>query len=211
MILPVLDGAILQCSIAQVQNQQIIENVIHYRLAVNPSAVVNGSDVIDLMIPFLQSAAGNIADVMKSAFAGDWQFTGIIYQWIYPARFIPITSTTNQGPGLAAFPFMPANVGTTLTKYSVDASRHGRGSMHFAGMTAADVSGGIVSAGRVATMNALGARLTTVVDVSAVPGAISMTPIIFNRATPENSARWENYNPEKTSRVNRRRTVGVGI
>lgn len=99
----------------------------------------------------------------------------------------------------------------TTTKLAIEATRHGIGSFHLGGVANGDTLNGNVTVQGVNRASIVADAMSQVIDVSAVPGAVTLRPIIYNRVDPTASLNWVEWKVQLTARVERRRTVGLGV
>jgi len=208
---PVASQDILEVRMLQRMAGQVLMNVLHYRLGVAGASIVEGNDVVIEAATTAFENAGGIISILKGISNQAWAYEGTIYQWIHTTRYTANRRNQGAGPGVVVGLAAPPNVMSTITKRSLFADRHGVGSIHIGGMTSTDITLGMLSAGRITNLSSLGELLILDIDVSAIPNALELTPIILNKSSPGASYSWHEATVQATSRVQRRRTVGLGI
>jgi len=208
---PVVDGAILEFRILQRMSGQTIMNVLHYKYSGAAATVVEGDSVAVIVRDQIFLDPGGIIPTLKTISNAAWAYEGLEFQWIHPTRYVSSRVNSLAGPGAAAGSPLPQNVHQTVTKRSIIASKHGVGSFHLTGMSIGDVILGSITAARITAITPIVVKMIEQVDVSAVEGALTMTPTILNKASPISSQNYNQVLIQNTVRVQRRRTVGVGI
>lgn len=208
---PVNDGAILEVTLSQRMNSQTLLNIFHYRLITSPGATVDGDTVVAILTAALLDPPVELAVNLKAASPANWAYDGLVTQWITPTRYTRFFDNTDAGAGALLSSPTPQNVAITTTKLAIEATRHGIGSFHLGGVASGDVLNGAITVQGVAHAAIVADAMMQVVDVSAAAGALTLRPVIFNRVTPSASLNWVEYKTQLTSRVERRRTVGLGI
>lgn len=211
MARPVGSGAILEVTIDQTSNSQILLNIFHYRLITTPSTTVDGDDVTGLLATTILGGGVQLPVNLRALCPTNWRWNSWRTQWIHPTRYTRVSYDAGAGTGGVLSTNTPQNLALTMTKRAVEANRHGIGSLHFGGLTSGDFLNGEITAAGQTKMELIGDAIDQVVDVSAVPNAVSLTPILFNRNSPASSLNWVEYVVQNTVRVERRRTVGLGI
>lgn len=127
-------------------------------------------------------------------------------QVIHPVRMFRQDHAIGT-PGLRGTA-ITANVASVITRKTTVGTRKGRGNIHIPNTAlAADVTGGMISPG-------LGALLEShaVEMLANIPDFDTgeLFPILYNRSDPNASRELASCNVQATSRVMRRRTIGVG-
>lgn len=205
------NNAILQVTFRQRWNQQEILNVLHWRLGVTGGGTVDGDNIQTVMHTWLAVRVGNFVSQLKNMNHVEWTYLSEQYQWLWPLRYTPTFDSETFGNGNKAGTPLPQNVCSVLTKKGVVADRHNIGRIHFSGRTTADHLNGSISAPHVTELANIAINLEQAIDVSEVPNATLMRPIIFNRVNPDQSVLLDGLTIMTTMRVIRRRTVGVGV
>ena len=128
-------------------------------------------------------------------------------QWITPVRHAYIIDPAGPVAGQQLGDVLPVNVQISLTLRGEDADRHNIGRKEMGGVIAAFLTG--------SNLNAVGRTpyedfCETLTTEHIGPEGEQYTHVIFNRQTPELSPEVFEAFPQTSSRVTRRRTVGVG-
>jgi len=211
MARPVGSGAILEVTIDQTMNAQTLLNIFHFRLQNTGSAIVDGDDVTGELALKVLGAPVLFPEALRALCPANWRWNSWRTQWINPTRYTTVSYDFGAGIGDALTSNTPQNVALVGTKKAVEANRHGIGSWHFGGLVGADLLNGVITATGRTKMELIGDTMIQVIDVTAVPNALSLSPIIYNRVAPADSLRAVEYVIQNTVRVERRRTVGLGI
>jgi hypothetical protein len=200
---PLATGSICEVRIYTRYLEQTCLNVLHYRLTTATVADYGPAmeGLRDSMI-----IAGSIVDRLAAVMSPDAEVYRVDAQPVSAVRLRsrsanPSTSGTLAGVNL------PPNVALVLTKNTDVAARWGQGSMHIPGITVAASAGGVATPAALAAMGLLG---TEVRAVRAV-GLSVFEPVLWNSVIPARATRINQTVAQTTSRVMRRRTVGVGI
>lgn len=200
---PVADGSILEVTIQGRHNDQTVLSLFHYRL-VGSLGLPDGEAAIDAFDLEFQ-AVGGIADQYLSCCSNEYLGTRIHYQWIYNIRYHKKDFANRNGDGKVAVPAHPQNVGSAITKFNNIAGRHSRGTLHMPAVPQTFTTAGRLNGVGSLTYLTLASQLQTVL----VTG--TMEPVLLNKANPALSKVIDGATVEETTRINRRRTVGVGI
>jgi len=211
MARPVTDLAVLQVSIIGRYAGQRIMNVWHYWL-VDPTPVgLDGDAVVTALMAVLNPGGGG--DILRlyrtmSNEACDW--LQVRCQWISPIRYSYTVFTNGTGPGEVVGQPLPANVAGVVTLRTTDPGPGGMGRKHFSGLTVTDVSGSIMTNDFLVNVSPILDRMGQFIDLAALSADASLVPIVYNKTDLAASNIWTAYTIQDTSRVMRRRTVGVG-
>ena len=161
------------------------------------------------------SALGTITNWMKggtvgtaylAATAADWAAFRVQAQLIYPTRYRPIQATWT-GPGVGGASKTP-NVGSALTRYGETANRHSIGTIHMPALPSENYNDGVLDA---TITLALGNLLAYWTANNSMGTTSTFQPVLYNRATPTNSVVVIGGTVQPQVRIDRRRTVGLGI
>lgn len=152
------------------------------------------SDDMDFMANFGACLSSDAGDVTFSA------------QWIYPVRWayrVFGTLITPSGPANAA----PQNVAAAITKRGTIATRDAIGTTHMGAVPREWLVNGFV-------VQPVGEPYTAFADLiplDLVDGTeVKYAPILYKRSAPEESIFIAEAFVQQTSRIMRRRTVGLG-
>lgn len=203
---PVSNGNIVEVTFFGRMADQVLMSVFHYRV----TGITDGADgtaLSDSLNNALKLPAGLETTYTQSC-SQDYAFERVTIQWIYNIRYTRQEYVPAQGQGAINSPGLPPNDSVALTKRTDTANRHNRGTLHMPGVAVQSVLNGNVTPAGLVTYSNLGTRVAAL--VTTADGA-NFTPVIFNRGTPQNSPTILTCTPQNTSRVQRRRTVGLGI
>jgi len=198
-------GAILQVTLDFTVNGQLNMALFHYVFQTG-TAIADGKaaaldfiskiEVADELVPrFLDCISDEVLDLKVRA------------QWIWPARFRFVPSPTPPAAGGSLNAPLPSNVAAAITKYAETADRHGLGTLHIGGVPVTFVQDSLITVGGLIAYDALGDKMSSVYVLTT---GQAMAPVLYRRGNPALSPVIIEANPQSTSRVSRRRTVGVG-
>jgi len=193
-------------------------NVWHWRWEQGTTPITDGANALEDLQAALEASGWR--DSYQAMLAPQviniyWDF-----QWIHPTRYVKRTNVLGPS-GTAPDATTVTNLAAALEFRSDIATRRGSGTKHIAGI------GGLTSAAGQISAPQLGAMDDFSVIHMLVPGVHGgfFRPIIFGRARPAYVDKHGNthpalpvstlpitsFNAQPTTRVMRRRTVGVGI
>lgn len=202
----VTDGAILELVIHSTLNLQRQMTVLHYRLSDSSSPADQFGKLANADLRF--AAADGPYDAIAAASGSDCEFQLVQLQWIYPTRYayrrfdsMPLVGQDDQ-------PCYPSNVSATITKRGEEANRHNIGAVHLPNVPIEKIVGGKFVPGYLTTLEALAVALKT--PYTMATGG-TLTPILANKANLAASVPVATTVVQEYSRVQRRRTVGLGI
>jgi len=205
MAYPIVDGSIAEVSIEMAVNGQNCMSLFHYYLE-QDAPVVDGAALMLELLGWFVGAAGPfpeyedcIPDVVNNM--------SVYGQWITPDRFRYEIAPAGPFAGNVANAPLPQNVSAAITKFGDAANRHNIGTLHMPAVPVNFVQDGMISAVGLAAYGALAAVMQ---DGFISAGGHVLSPVIFNRLSPNDSPYIIGAFTQLTSRVNRRRTVGLG-
>lgn len=191
---------------------QTILNVWHYTLTGGAAGTYDGDAIQAALRSEIGLAVADDLPMLMRAFTNEAvDFLDLRYQWIWPTRYSPVYSGTGSGPGAIAETPLPANVAATTTITTEVAGPAGRGSKHWGGLSITDLDAGFITATLKGHLDNVMQLMGQVVTPAMGAGGNSLVPIVYHRAAPNASYPWSQFIHQNTSRVMRRRTVGVGI
>lgn len=200
---PLLPDAVVQVIIETNLNSQRLLNVLHYQADGTGAADYNVA--LNALIGVLLTP-GDLVDTLSACQSNEAQIRRISAQPVYPAR-LAIISEVQAIDGTVAQPALPQNTSLVVTKRSDLATRYGVGSIHIPGIPTTFVANGFITGAASAAMTAFADQASG----QKMAAGIIWTPVLWNLATPGRVTVWDRYVIQDTSRVMRRRTVGVGI
>jgi hypothetical protein len=152
-----------------------------------------------------------LAEKVADCYSSDVSIMNIYAQKIWPTRFVRFSGTPTVNEGEIQGDALPQNVAHAITLRSEFTGADGRGTKHIGGVPTTWSIGGQMTQAAYDAYAALADELVTARTVN-VPGggAFVMKPIAYHRATPSVSALVDNWIISRTTRVMRRRTVGLG-
>lgn len=205
---PLPTGAVIQVTILGTDgdaNRRI--NVLHYQFT-SSTGFPDYKDWLDTVLwPHLSQVNG-ILDQMKRSMCNACSIEQVWMQPVTPVRRLKLIKQYGQ-VGVVNLPQGPPNVAVTFTKYTESAARWGLGSFHFGGLCQ-----NINNAGRVndlgygVQLDALANSLKQAVFLGA---SLVAVPVLYSGDEPQRVTEVIDVQWQKTIRVMRRRTLGVGI
>lgn len=204
------DGAILEVTLVGDLNGSTSLNILHYRA----EGVTGSPDFTSQAQEFFDSlnALGGLLERYKDCISDDWFSREVRLQLISPVRYSYQTFLWT-GTGTEAQPALPPNDSIMLIKRNVLTGRRNRGSLHLPGVPVTFVAEGRITTAASLVVNNLGDVMVEAITGVATPPnpAHLFVPVIFNKDNPIVSPRFDSATAQFTSRVMRRRTVGLGI
>lgn len=199
-------SSIMEVTCELQHNLQTVMSVFHFKLT-SGGSITDGSAALLAMSNAMQ-AGGGLWLNWVSAISDDLS-NGMIYcQWIFPTRYSLRSFVPAVASGQVAITSFPQNLAVSITKMSDFGTRRGRGTLHMPGVPNTWVDGGELSAAGLAGYVAIRDDLN---DTVVLATGHTLTPVIYNRSAPGDSITITDALLQPTSRVMRRRTVGVGI
>lgn len=144
------------------------------------------------------------------------QVTTVTTQKIQPVRYAAGVYNYNQ-PGTNEFNSSTSNTGATITRKCQQAGRRFVGFIQIPGLAQENVDNGLITNGYIALMSTVASRMLNVFS-STSDGLLRGEPGLIHRVWNPVTEKWE-YDgftktwqtiPQRSARVMRRRTVGVG-
>lgn len=200
------NGAVLEVVVHSTLNAQRQMTVLHYKLS-DMSAPADQFVKLEAVDTRFALADG-IYDAIAAASGNDCEFQEVQLQWIFPTRFA--YRRFDSMPLIGQYPniCLPSNVAATITKKGVEAGRHSIGAVHLPNVPQETMVEGLFQAPYTTALEALATALKTPYTI-ATGG--TLTPIIANRASLGGSKEVVTTVVQLSTRVQRRRTLGLGI
>lgn len=209
MAYQVANDSIVQVILRGRMGAQECMNVMHFR-PVDPPAgdIADGLNNLTEIVGILDPIGAGWSHLV-SLYASD-QFTMdyLQAQYIWPTRFSYARFAANTTGGTVVGDPAPPNVQAAVTLQGDGVGRHQRGGMRLAGLVASDVTSGLLDAGLVSKINDLVEFL--IEPFTPTTSALEYEAVIFQREAPGASVPVTHFHTQSTSRVERRRTVGLG-
>jgi len=207
---PLSNGDIVEFSIHGTHEGQRVLNVFHYEIELGIGAF---PDLVTAADAFLGELFGTdkFADRYQEVTSQDLAINEFVLQKIWPLRMARIVKPQTGLTGLVEETALPPNDSVVLIKRNDSTGRHNRGRIHMPAVPVSFVEGGMVTGTARALYDLFGARAAEVIEITSGGGPVTFTPVLYQRLMPGNSAQWTSALTQGTSRVVRRRTVGVGI
>jgi hypothetical protein len=203
MATPLVPGAIIAVTVETTLNGQTMLNVLHYVLG-----TVGTADYIAALTALntLLNGAGGLTDAMKACMSQDADFVSTMCQVVAPTRLVGVKAAVVKSGSVLATA-LPQNVSAVITKRTDQASRRGIGSFHLGAIASTQVDAGYLTGPLIGNLTTLG----NVIRSTLAVGTQSYTPCLWSPITPAETRILVSTTVQQTSRVMRRRTVGVGI
>lgn len=185
---------------------------LHYRLQPDEGVMddPDGEEVLGQISTQLSSPL-SVDEDYTSVLSSDIAKTTRIQQVIYPQRFVKVVYALDfDGVGTAPAPMMPPNAAHVITLRGDIATPHARGNKHIGGVPKEWTEDGFATGAALAAYATLADQLKGSFSITTAVGNFNVYPVIYNRANPTISIAVTNYTLGETTRVERRRTVGLG-
>lgn len=181
-------------------------NVLHWRNGEDevPDAQTALQDTLDDMF---DNPGGSVLDAYVAGLSADLTLLYADAQVIYPLRRAYERKVLDvQCSGDT--PALPPNVSASITKRSTFAGAGSEGRIAIPGMMPQNQAGGEWTLDGIGVLNDIAAQWIAPLTLGTFTGAAR--PIIYHRTNPNISVTWETLTIQPTTRVQRRRTVGLG-
>ena len=202
------NGAIVLVSVMSSQQSNVIMNTLHYQYTTQAAPVQYTGPCLQLAQAFEVVNTG-LVDLMRDIQHNSLLHFAVWVQPIFPNRYTKVRIEFPR-PGRLDAPPLPMNTAMTITKSSAIAKRYGRGSFHIGGMTTLHMANeGSWNQAGLTLGNNIAAKLTA--NVATVDPIGVFTPVLFNQAVPQRITFVDGAVAQNSIRVERRRTLGLGI
>lgn len=170
-------------------------------------------DVINAFHDEWIDALGGVAQKLAACYSSGMTNITYDYQIVYPVRYIKLTrSSASYSTGSVSGTSLPPNVASVMTLRGDLGNRHNLANKHLGAVPTTFSANGLVTPTGLASYAAYAdAAIDQGATVTVDGSNYTMKPIIYNRAVPVDSVGITNYQIGQTTRVERRRTVGLGI
>lgn len=205
MAYPIVDGSIAEVSVEMSVNGQNCMSLFHYYLEEEDPVTDGAALLVELLNWF--AGGGGPFTAYEECIPDTVIDMSVYGQWITPTRYRYEIAAGGPFVGDVNSPPYPPNVSAAITKFGEAADRHNIGTLHMPAVPTTFIVDGMISAVGLGAYGGLASVLSNGF-VSAAGHALS--PVIFNRASPGDSPYIIGAFTQLTSRVNRRRTVGLG-
>jgi hypothetical protein len=208
MAFELTNGSIVLVTIMQSQQSNVIMNTLHYQYSTQAAPILYTGPCGELAAA-INTAQTGIVDLMRSLQSNSLVHFATWVQPVWPNRYTKVVLPYNK-PGLTADTPIGMNSAMTITKTSAVAKRYGRGSFHLGGLTVGLLANaGSFNNDALEGGDLLGSALTANVSTVAPIGLFS--PIVWNFKVPQRITPIDGKIIQNSVRVERRRTLGVGI
>lgn len=202
-------GSIIEATVLGNLNGQRIMSVFHYRVTVESTIIDPALEIVDFNESWFDPAVPlGFAQLYSGSVPENHNITQSAAQVVAPLRRARVTQnvTLTGARAAAAVP----NTAVVITKRTAFAGRDQIGSVHLPLDPATDAAGGFVDAALKSVLEAFAAGM--LLDVTGTAGGGVYTPVIWHRdaAAPDDFDTVTNTVVQDTTRVMRRRTVGLG-
>lgn len=205
MAYPIPNGGVVEIVANQRLAGQVILNIFHYKAE---GTVTDAKPELIELLDVVNSAGGNsIAEKMAQAQGLGLTYDSWTVQLISPTRYLKMAKAPAYAGAEGEGTSMPPNVAAVLTKKAEVSGRHGIGNMHLGGVPKEQAVNGSWTAEYMLLLQALAATLPESITTTT----ITWRPVLIQRAQISSSVRFVEVQPQKTTRIMRRRTVGLGI
>lgn len=203
---PLAVGDIVQATIHSSAADQILLNVLHYRVttAIGDTYV----NQMEAIAEAIGNAVGSIGAQMVGMMSQDATLRGVDTQRVASTRS-PFFRLTVDAPGIVNTPCPSPNVALSVTKRCVNSGRGFNGRFQLGGIPEGVASNGRFEAAYMTDAQTLATRLAAKLDVGIVNEALE--PVIWRGPGHLAFRDIMQWIPQDTVRTMHRRTVGLGI
>lgn len=211
MARPVSDGAVLEVRVFGICNGQRLMNVWHYWLIDPTPTTIDGDAAVNALLAVLNPGGGGDLLRLYRAYSNEnVTWLRLHLQWVAPIRYSYISVNNGAGAGEVVEGPLPVNVCGVAQLRSIDPGPGGSGRKHFGGLSVTDVSGSLMTNDFITGVEPIIERMGQIIDLAALSADATLNPAIWNKEDHTKTNIWTSYQLMSTSRVMRRRTVGVG-
>lgn len=201
---------LIEVRIMQRISGQTVMNVLHYQVdQEGGTPVTNGYGWLQQLALWVANDADGVVDNMRERTCTAVQYTGVYAQKIRPTRYRAAYAPLTLTGDIPDEPISTQNQARVFSKLTELAVRGGTGSFHLAGFPATDIENGeftpAVLLGDGQLVNALEASITPVI------GQARVRPVVWSGRPTSVMKPILDVEPQRTARVMRRRTVGLGV
>ena len=202
--------SIIAATLTMRMNGQTLMNTMHYQPDGSETGTFSdGAAVLDDFATKIDEAGVGWSFLMGVFTSTVLEMVELKLQFVYPVRYAyktyPAATALGTQPGDA----LPQNVAAALTFQSNRAGRHEHGTLKIGGLPSSAVVGGNVDGPTRAHISSLGDFLKETAEIPAA--GFTYKGIIYRRTSPSTSSDISHNSVGTSARVNRRRTVGLGI
>jgi|SRR6476620_11006904 len=140
----------------------------------------------------------------------DASVADVIFQVISPTRLVRKVFHPGDGEGHVIEDALPPNVSHVITLQTDIAVPRVVGNKHIGAVPVTGTLGGEITDPQKTLMNTLAGSLISDCDFTIAGNDYSLQPVMLNKTTPADSKRVFTGYTQTTTRVERRRTVGLG-
>jgi len=204
--MPVTVGDVFQVTMKGTLLGQTIMNTFHYGMSVVTGAPTQTAVQNEILVKL--AVAGGFYDKFLDILPGNYTLDEVWVQFILDTRYRKRVAVQGLN-GTFGQDSEVTNIAAVASRFGDAANRRNQGSVHFAiGGSGSWIVGGLISAGVETKVNAFLPHLYTA-QALATLGTIQ--PILIHGTSKLNAIPLTSAVTQLTSRVMRRRTVGLGI
>lgn len=194
---------------ARLFGQQILFTT-HWRFdSVEPGTTVQAEETFEAWAAFLDSAEGwgkAYADSVSQSLTG----LTYVFQRIQPVRMVSKRIASTFTEGQVAEDSLPPNTSHVLTLRCDETGRNKVGNRHIAAVPPSFTENGMITADGITALSGLGETLMPFTSFEVGLDTLQFGPVIYHRDAIPTYSEITNYSIQQTTRVERRRTVGLG-
>lgn len=205
MAYPIVNDSVVEITFEGRHQQQQTMSLFHYRVS-GTTGVTDGEELIRNFITELRGADELFA-IYSTILSTELRDLNVYGQLVYPVRYRYTSDgapdVTGDTPGGA----FPPNVQAAITRAAEKAGRKYISHLSLPALPLDSITDGKITNVFKANMEAL---CEVIPKVYVMPGGVEFTPVIWHRTSTPNDDPITFAFPQDTSRVMRRRTVGLG-
>lgn len=202
---PVSLSSILQISAIHTNSGQLCISLFHYKYTTGSPIPDGQAAAVDALNKI--RVAGKLVDKYKDCLPDSVNDLVWWAQWVAPTRFRRTTLAIAADAGLVASPTMPSNVSAAITKFAEEASRKGLGTVHMPSVPQSFVNESVLALPGGLAYGALADRIRESITLT---GGQILDAVLFHKPDHVMSPKIVATAVQNTTRVARRRTVGLG-
>jgi hypothetical protein len=206
--MPLPEGAIIELTYLGTMYNQTIMNVRHYYVAAQGTTPGVTDEIENFLGHFVDMGVGSVLPAYIACIPEELNVNRVIAQVLTPTRLRRQFETISQNGLASSSPV--TNVQASITFTTLLSGKDQQGGMRLCAAPVAALDG-VWTAGYQGLLTTLAARLSE--TVAEPDGDAIYAPCIYHRtkAAPLNRTEITGFVIQPTTRVIRRRTVGVGV
>lgn len=204
------NNSVLEVAFVGEHQGQRTLNLLHYRFADVVDGPRDWTTIDDDFMDVIQGLGG-LQSTYLDCCSEEFTLLTIRTQILNPSRWSYIDHAIVGGEGQVVAPALPPNDGVTITKRNNGTGRTNRGAVHMPAVPTTFIADAEITSAALLAYENFGDVLVEELQLPQLPAPpMRLQPCIFHRADPTVSPTTTEYIVQRTSRVNRRRTKGVG-